>query len=62
MNAIMTVALKPIQKGAGSKTVMDNLVIALDKQTSQLLLFNDNIRQDSVRIPLERSLRTILAW
>ena len=43
MNAIMTVALKPIQKGAGSKAVMDDVVIALDKQTSQLLLFNDNI-------------------
>ena len=53
MNAIMTVVLKPIQKGAGSKTVMDDLVVALDKQTSQLLLFNDNIQQENIRVPLE---------
>lgn len=53
MNAIMTVVLKPVQKGAGVKPVMDDLVVAFDKQTSQLLLFDDDIKKENIDLPLE---------
>lgn len=53
MNAIMTVVLKPVQKGAGVKPVMDDLVVAFDKYTSQLLLFDDDIKKENIDLPLE---------
>lgn len=52
-NAIMTVVLKPVQKGAGAKPVVDDLVVAMNRNTSQLLLFEDSYKKTKVSIPLE---------
>jgi translation initiation factor eIF-2B subunit epsilon len=52
-NCVMTVVMKPIQKRAGLKPIYDDLIVALDKQTSQLILFEDNITNSSVNIPIE---------
>ena len=52
-SAILTVVLKPVQKGAGSKPVLDDLVVALDKNTSQIVLFADKLKHSNARIPLE---------
>eukprot|EP00605_Chrysophyceae_sp_TOSAG23-4_P001136 GSChrysophyteH1.ASY1.ANO1.1242.1 assembled CDS len=52
-NAILTVALKPVQTGAGSKPAYDDLVVAFDKQNAQIVYFNDNYRQKTARLPLE---------
>jgi len=53
INAIMTVVLKPVQKGAGAKPVVDDLVVALDRNTGQLLLFEDSYKKKKVSIPRE---------
>ncbi len=52
-NCIMTTVLKPVQRGAGSKPVLDDLVVGMDKQSAQLLLFNDSYKKKSAAIPLE---------
>ena len=52
-NAIMTVVLKHVQRAAGIKPVMDDLVVGMDRNTSQLLLFEDSIRKNEITIPLE---------
>jgi hypothetical protein len=35
-NAILTVVLKPVQSGAGSKQVLNNLNVGFNKNTSQM--------------------------
>jgi translation initiation factor eIF-2B subunit epsilon len=52
-NAIMTVALKRVQNGAGIRPVMDDLVVAMDRSTQQLLLFENDLSKKGVSIPLE---------
>jgi translation initiation factor eIF-2B subunit epsilon len=52
-NAIMTVVLKEVQKTAGVKPVLDDLVIGLNRTTSQLILFEDSASKKSFDIPLE---------
>ena len=52
-NCIMTVVLKPVQKGAGAKPVVDDLVVALDRNSGQMLLFEDSYKKKKVSIPLE---------
>jgi translation initiation factor eIF-2B subunit epsilon len=52
-NAIMTVVLKEVQKTAGVKPVLDDLVIGLNRTTSQLILFEDSATKKSFDIPLE---------
>jgi len=52
-NAILTVVLKPVHPAAGSKPLLDDLVVGIDKNSSQLVLFADNYRQKNAVIPLE---------
>ena len=52
-NCIMTTVLKPVQRGAGSKPVLDDLVVGMDKQSGQIILFNDTYKKKSTAIPLE---------
>eukprot|EP01041_Mallomonas_annulata_P008628 gene8628-17798_t len=52
-NAIMTVVLKRVQRTAGVKPIMDDLIVAIDKNSSQLLFFEDSVQSDSMNIPLE---------
>lgn len=52
-SAVMTVVLKPIQRRSGLKPIYDDLIVALDKQSSQLILFDDNITKDKVNLPIE---------
>lgn len=41
----MTVVMKQVQKNAGIKSVLDDLVVAVDGNTNQLLLFDDNYKK-----------------
>ena len=52
-NAILTVVLKEVQPCAGAKALLEDLVVGMDRQTSQLLLFEDHFRKGSVNIPAE---------
>jgi hypothetical protein len=52
-NCIMTVVLKQIQKNAGIRSLSQDLVIAQDRHTQQLLLFDNEISKTNVKIPLE---------
>lgn len=52
-NAIMTVVLKRVQRTAGVKPVMDDLIVALDRNTSQLLFYEDSVQNDTMSIPRE---------
>jgi translation initiation factor eIF-2B subunit epsilon len=52
-NCIMTVVLKQIQKSSGIRPLSQDLVIAQDRHTQQLLLFDNEISKTSVKIPLE---------
>jgi len=52
-NAIMTVVLKQVQGSAAIKPVMDDLIVALDRNTSQLVYFEDNVRSSTIRLPIE---------
>ena len=51
--AVMTVVMKDVQKGAGIKPIIDDLVVAFDCCTKQLLLFEDDFRKPSVQLPAE---------
>ena len=53
IDATMTIVLKPVQRGAGAKPITDDLVVAQDRSTGQLLLFEDAYKKSSVGIPLE---------
>jgi translation initiation factor eIF-2B subunit epsilon len=52
-NAILTVVLKEGGANSGARPVLDDLVVAMDKTTSQMLLFEDSFKKDAVDIPLE---------
>lgn len=52
-NCIMTVVLKQVQKSTGAKPVLTDLVVGLDRMTSQMLLFEDNYKKSNVKIPLQ---------
>jgi len=41
----MTVVMKQVQKNAGIKPVLDDLVVAVDSNSNQLLLFDDNYKK-----------------
>jgi translation initiation factor eIF-2B subunit epsilon len=53
INNVMTVVLKKVQISAGAKPILDDLVVALDKNSSQILLFDDSYKKNSINIPLE---------
>ena len=52
-NAIMTVVLKQVNYQARVKPVIDDLVIALDSSSQQILLFDNNIHHSEIEMPLE---------
>jgi translation initiation factor eIF-2B subunit epsilon len=52
-NAILTVVLKEVHQKAGAKPIMEDLIVAMDKSTSQMLLFEDSYKKDCVEIPVE---------
>ena len=52
MNNVMTVVLKKVQKDAGAKPLLDDLVVAMDRGSSQILHFEDSYKKPSVRVPL----------
>ncbi len=41
----MTVVMKQVQKNTGIKSVLDDLVVAVDSNSNQLLLFDDNYKK-----------------
>lgn len=49
----MTVVLKNVQRTAGAKPIVDDLVVAMDRNTSQILIFDDSQRKSDVRVPLD---------
>lgn len=52
-NCIMTVVLKQIQKHSGLRPLSQDLVIAQDRNTQQLLLFDNDISKKKISLPLE---------
>lgn len=50
---VMTCCMKKMSTQSKVRPVRDDLVVAMDKNTSQLLLFNDNIGKSNVTIPVE---------
>lgn len=52
-NAVMTVALKAVQKNASVVPVLDDLVVAMDRDSNQILMFDNDVTSKTVRIPLE---------
>lgn len=52
-NCIMTVVMKQIQKNSGIRPLCQDLVVAHDRNTQQIVLFENNIAATNVKIPLE---------
>lgn len=52
-NNIMTLALKKVQRCGGSKPLNDDLVVGMNRQTSQVVIFDDNMDNASVHLPIE---------
>jgi translation initiation factor eIF-2B subunit epsilon len=52
-NAVMTVTLKAVQKSAAVVPVLDDLVVAMDRTSKQILLFDNDITSKDIRIPLD---------
>lgn len=53
VNNIMTVVLKKVQKSAGAKPLMDDLVVGMNRKSSQIVIFEDSIDKKEVRVPIE---------
>lgn len=52
-NAIMTVVLKKIQANAPVKPLLDDLLVGLDANSDQMLLFDNNLTHSNIHMPLE---------
>lgn len=52
-NNIMTLALKKVQKCGGSKPLYDDLVVGMNKKSSQIVIFDDNLKSPSIQMPIE---------
>lgn len=52
-NAILTVVLKEVEPATGAKAIVEDLVVGMDRRTSQLLLFEDSYKNKSVDLPVE---------
>lgn len=50
---IMTLALKKVQKCGGSKPLYDDLIVGMNKKSSQIVIFDDNLENPSIRMPIE---------
>ena len=49
----MTVVLKKVQKMAGAKPLVDDLVVGMNRKSSQVVIFEDAIEKKDVRVPIE---------
>ena len=52
-NNVLTVVLKKVQKVAGAKPILDDLTIAMNRNSSQIVLFENSFRKKDVKISLE---------
>lgn len=52
-NCMMTIVLKNVQKMTGVKAVMDDLVVGIKNETSQVLFYEDNVRKDFIQLPIQ---------
>ena len=51
---VMTVCMKKMaHEGCKVRSVRDDLIVGMDRNTSQVVLFNDNIQKSSVALPVE---------
>jgi hypothetical protein len=53
VNNVMTLVLKEVQKTAGAKPLLDDLVVAMDRVSSQIVLFENSHKKGSVKVSLE---------
>jgi len=53
INNVMTLVLKEVQRTAGAKPLLDDLVVAMDRSTSQIVLFENSYKKGSVKVSLE---------
>ncbi|KAJ1424856.1 nucleotide-diphospho-sugar transferase [Ochromonadaceae sp. CCMP2298] len=53
INNVMTVVLKKVQKTAGAKRLLDDLVVAVDRTSSQIVLFENSTKKKAVNVSLE---------
>ena len=53
INNVMTMCLKEVQKTAGAKPILDDLVVAMNRVTSQIVLFENAHKKNSVKVSLE---------
>lgn len=59
---IMTLTLKKVPKVAGTKPLMEDLVIGMNKHTSQIVLYDDTITKSKVRVPVQLIKNSELAF
>mmetsp|Transcript_23428 Transcript_23428/g.39739 ORF Transcript_23428/g.39739 Transcript_23428/m.39739 type:complete len:780 (+) Transcript_23428:64-2403(+) len=52
-NAIMTLTMKEVTKHSGLRSISDDLVVAVDSNTSQIVLFDNSISETAVQLPKE---------
>ncbi len=52
-NNVMTVVLKPVQSFSAVVPIFEDLVVSMNKRTSQILLFDNNLTSADLRIPLD---------
>lgn len=52
-NAIMTVVFKSVASDSHVKPIHDDLTVAMDSKTNQILLFDNSINQDFLHMPQE---------
>jgi hypothetical protein len=53
INNVMTMVLKEVQTTAGLKPVLDDLVVAMDRSSSQIVLFENAYKKNNVKVSLE---------
>jgi translation initiation factor eIF-2B subunit epsilon len=53
INSVMTVVLKEVQKTAGAKRILDDLTVATDRMSGQIVLFENNYKKSTVSTSLE---------
>ncbi len=52
-NNVMTVVLKPVQERSALKPVLEDLIVSLDSDTSQVLLFDNTLKSGGLCVPLD---------
>jgi translation initiation factor eIF-2B subunit epsilon len=52
-DAIMTVVFKDVKPSGGIRPIADDLIVALDSDTSQLVMYDDSNKKECVQLPTE---------